>query len=96
MSVVVDVKDVCKNFVLGKEEVKVLKSLDFQINKGEFVSLMGPSGSGKSTLLYLIGGLDNPTDGQVLINGKELKLMKDKEEALCVVEKSVLCFSFTI
>ncbi|WP_430885522.1 ABC transporter ATP-binding protein [Fusibacter sp. JL216-2] len=82
MSVVVDVKDVCKNFVLGKEEVKVLKSLDFQINKGEFVSLMGPSGSGKSTLLYLIGGLDNPTDGQVLINGKELKLMKDKEESI--------------
>ncbi len=70
MSVVVDVKDVCKNFMLGKEEVKVLKSLDFQIEKGEFVSLMGPSGSGKSTLLYLIGGLDDPSTGQVMINGK--------------------------
>ncbi len=82
MSVVVDVKDVCKNFMLGKEEVKVLKSLDFQIEKGEFVSLMGPSGSGKSTLLYLIGGLDDPSTGQVMINGKELKLMKDKEESI--------------
>ncbi len=82
MSVVVDVKDVCKNFVLGKEEVKVLKELNFDIKKGEFVSLMGPSGSGKSTLLYLIGGLDNPSEGQVLVQGKELKLMKDKEESI--------------
>jgi putative ABC transport system ATP-binding protein len=82
MSVVVDVKDVCKNFILGDEEVKVLKTLNFEINKGEFVSLMGPSGSGKSTLLYLIGGLDDPSSGQVLVNGKELKLMKDKEESI--------------
>lgn len=82
MSVVVDVKDVCKNFSLGKEEVKVLKELDFQIKKGEFVSLMGPSGSGKSTLLYLIGGLDAPTTGTIKINDKELKLMKDKEESI--------------
>lgn len=82
MSVVVDVKDVCKNFMLGKEEVKVLKELNFDIKKGEFVSLMGPSGSGKSTLLYLIGGLDNPSAGQVMVNGKELQLMKDKEESI--------------
>lgn len=82
MSVVVDVKDVCKNFMLGKEEVKVLKELNFDIKQGEFVSLMGPSGSGKSTLLYLIGGLDNPSTGQVMVNGKELKLMKDKEESI--------------
>lgn len=82
MSVVVKVEDVCKNFALGDEEVKVLKNLTFDINKGEFVSLMGPSGSGKSTLLYLIGGLDNPTTGKVKINEKELKLMKDKEESI--------------
>ena len=82
MSVVVKVEDVCKNFTLGKEEVKVLKNLTFNIKKGEFVSLMGPSGSGKSTLLYLIGGLDNPTSGKVLINDKELRLMKDEEESI--------------
>ncbi|MGB3367731.1 MAG: ABC transporter ATP-binding protein [Acidaminobacteraceae bacterium] len=82
MSVVVKVEDVCKNFSLGKEEVKVLKNLTFDIKKGEFVSLMGPSGSGKSTLLYLIGGLDNPTTGKVMINDKELKLMKDEEESI--------------
>lgn len=82
MSVAVSVKDVCKNFVLGQEEVKVLKELTFDIEEGEFVSLMGPSGSGKSTLLYLIGGLDEPTTGQILVNGKELKTMKDIEESI--------------
>ncbi len=82
MSIAVAVKDVCKNFVLGQEEVKVLKDLTFNIEKGEFVSLMGPSGSGKSTLLYLIGGLDEPTRGQILVNDKELKTMKDLEESI--------------
>lgn len=82
MSVAVSVKDVCKNFVLGQEEVKVLKELTFDIKEGEFVSLMGPSGSGKSTLLYLIGGLDEPTSGQILVNNKELKTMKDLEESI--------------
>jgi putative ABC transport system ATP-binding protein len=82
VSVAVSVKDVCKNFVLGQEEVKVLKELTFDIQKGEFVSLMGPSGSGKSTLLYLIGGLDEPTTGQILVNDKELKTMKDLEESI--------------
>ncbi|MBN2897697.1 MAG: ABC transporter ATP-binding protein [Clostridia bacterium] len=68
--------------MLGEEEVKVLKELTFDIKKGEFVSLMGPSGSGKSTLLYLIGGLDEPTMGQILVNNKELKTMKDLEESI--------------
>ncbi len=82
MSIAVSVKDVCKNFVLGQEEVKVLKELTFDIKEGEFVSLMGPSGSGKSTLLYLIGGLDEPTKGKILVNNKELKTMKDLEESI--------------
>lgn len=82
MNTAVSIKDVCKNFVLGQEEVKVLKDLTFDIKKGEFVSLMGPSGSGKSTLLYLIGGLDEPTKGQILVNGKELRTMKDLEASI--------------
>lgn len=82
MDIAVSVKNVCKNFMLGEEEVKVLKELTFDIKKGEFVSLMGPSGSGKSTLLYLIGGLDEPTMGQILVNNKELKTMKDLEESI--------------
>ncbi|MGM0379353.1 MAG: ABC transporter ATP-binding protein [Bacillota bacterium] len=82
MSIIVDVKNIYKNFDLGQEVVKVLKDITFQINKGEFVSLMGPSGSGKSTLLYLIGGLDKPTKGKVLFNEKELSLLDDKQESI--------------
>lgn len=79
METVIHVNDVCKSFSLESEDVHVLKNLSFEIKKGEFVSLMGPSGSGKSTLLYLIGGLDYPTSGQILLNGKELAVMNDKE-----------------
>lgn len=94
MAIAVEVKDVCKNFDLGKEEVKVLKNLSFSIEKGEFVSLMGPSGSGKSTLLYLIGGLDDPTTGKVLVNEKELKVMKDKEESIMRRREMGFVFQF--
>ncbi len=79
METVIHVNDVCKSFSLESEDVHVLKNLSFEIKQGEFVSLMGPSGSGKSTLLYLIGGLDYPTSGQILLNGKELAAMNDKE-----------------
>lgn len=82
MSVVIEAQSLNKSFNLGKEEVEVLKDIDLKINKGEFVSIMGPSGSGKSTLLYLIGGLDKPTSGKIMINGKELSVMKDKEQSI--------------
>lgn len=82
MSVAIEAQSLCKSFSLGKDEVEVLKDIDLQIKKGEFVSVMGPSGSGKSTLLYLIGGLDKPTSGNIMINGKELSVMKDKEQSI--------------
>jgi putative ABC transport system ATP-binding protein len=67
--------------VFGEKENynKVLDNISFEIEKGEFVSLMGASGSGKSTLLYLIGGLDKPTEGQVFINDKDINTLKEKE-----------------
>lgn len=69
--------------VFGKKEnrVKVLNDISLEINKGEFVSLMGASGSGKSTLLYLIGGLDKPTEGKVFINDKDINKLKEKQIA---------------
>lgn len=82
MSIAIEAQSLCKSFSLGKDEVEVLKDIDLQIKKGEFVSIMGPSGSGKSTLLYLIGGLDKPTSGNIMINGKELSVMKDKEQSI--------------
>ena len=82
MEAVVEVKNVCKNFILGKEEIQILKDINLTIEKGEFVSIMGPSGSGKSTLLYLIGGLDKVTSGTIKINNKEISAMNDKEESI--------------
>lgn len=82
MNVAIEANKLCKSFNLGNNEVEVLKDIDLQINKGEFVSIMGPSGSGKSTLLYLIGGLDKPTSGNIMINNKELSKMKDKDQSI--------------
>lgn len=82
MNRAIEAQGLCKSFDLGSSKVEVLKNIDLEINKGEFVSIMGPSGSGKSTLLYLIGGLDKPTSGNIMINGKELSVMKDKEQSI--------------
>lgn len=82
MSAAVEIAGLCKTYKLGTVDVEVLKDINLVIHNGEFVSVMGPSGSGKSTLLYLIGGLDKPTSGSVKIRGKELSVMKDKDESL--------------
>lgn len=75
----IEVKNVGRTFVNGKQETEVLKNINLKVEDGDFVSIMGPSGSGKSTLLYLLGGLDKPTVGNVFINGRNLKGLKDKE-----------------
>ena len=82
MAVVIEAVGLCKNFKLGDIEVEVLNNIDLNINKGDFISIMGPSGSGKSTLLYLLGGLDKPSSGSIKINGRELSTMKDKEQSI--------------
>ncbi len=68
----VQVKDVHKVYTRGGERLDVLKGLDLEVRQGEFLALMGPSGSGKSTLLNLVGGLDKPTSGQVLVGDRDL------------------------
>ncbi len=78
---IIKIDKLVKNFGKGENEVKVLKGLNFEIEKGEFVSLMGASGSGKSTLLYLIGGLDKPTSGTVYINDKYINTLKETDMA---------------
>lgn len=70
-----------RNFALGSEIVYVLKGIDLEIKKGEYVALMGPSGSGKSTLMNLLGCLDTPTSGTYILNGKNVSHMKDDELA---------------
>jgi|TARA_R110000868_G_scaffold52093_6_gene164830 putative ABC transport system ATP-binding protein len=77
----IKISDIKRNFVLGEEIVYVLKGIDLEINKGEYVALMGPSGSGKSTLMNLLGCLDTPTSGSYILNGKDVSKMKDDELA---------------
>jgi len=77
----IKITDIKRNFVLGNEIVYVLKGINLEINKGEYVALMGPSGSGKSTLMNLLGCLDTPTSGHYVLNGKDVSQMKDDELA---------------
>ena len=70
-----------RDFPLGNEIVYVLKGIDLEINKGEYVALMGPSGSGKSTLMNILGCLDTPTSGTYILNGKHVSEMQDDELA---------------
>ncbi|MFD1776086.1 ABC transporter ATP-binding protein [Paenibacillus rhizophilus] len=82
MSIIVETKNVSKSYEMGGISTEILKNVNLQINKGEFISIMGSSGSGKSTLLYLIGGLDKPSAGRIEILGKEISVMKDKDESI--------------
>jgi putative ABC transport system ATP-binding protein len=81
MASLIDIKNIKRDFVLGQEIVYVLKGIDLQINKGEYVALMGPSGSGKSTLMNLLGCLDTPTSGSYVLNGKDVSKMRDDDLA---------------
>ena len=78
---IVELSNVRKSYLLGNLEVPVLSDINLKIVVGEFLAIMGPSGSGKSTLMNLIGCLDRPTEGQVLIRGKDLQSLSDEELA---------------
>ena len=81
MSYIVQTENLRKSYRNGMEEVEVLKGIDIAVKEAEFVSIMGPSGCGKSTLLYLLGGIDEPTSGKVLIDGIDINELKDKEKS---------------
>jgi ABC-type lipoprotein export system ATPase subunit len=74
---VIDVRNVVKDFALGTQRVRALAHVSLAVGEGEFVGVMGPSGSGKSTLLNLIGGLDRPTRGQILVGGQDVAAMDE-------------------
>ena len=79
---ILEANDVNKQYQMGEVTVDALDRVDFVVERGEFVAVMGPSGSGKSTLLHLLGGLDKPTDGEVTLGGRKLSVMSDKEVTL--------------
>lgn len=75
-------RNITKEYKMGDLVFTVLKDVSLQIAGGDFVSTMGPSGSGKSTLLYILGGLDNPSKGSVLINGKDISKLDDSQKSV--------------
>ncbi|WP_445957968.1 ABC transporter ATP-binding protein [Yeosuana sp.] len=81
MSNIIKMRNIIRDFKLGQETVHVLKGIDLDIERGEFVAIMGPSGSGKSTLMNLIGCLDTATAGSYILNGKDVSKMSDNELA---------------
>ena len=77
----IETQDLWKTYTMGDEEIHALRGVSIQIEKGEYVAIMGPSGSGKSTLMNLVGCLDTPSKGTYLLNGKEVSTMNDNELA---------------
>lgn len=77
----IKITNIKRDFQLGEETIYVLKGIDLQINKGEYVALMGPSGSGKSTLMNILGCLDTPTSGNYILNNKDVSKMHDDDLA---------------
>ena len=79
---VIKVRALHKVYRVGQWEIEVLKGVDLTVQRGEFIAVMGPSGAGKSTLLYLIGGLESPTSGTVMVNGHDVAAMDDRDASL--------------
>src|ERR687890_2295810 len=77
----IETSDLWKTYVMGSEEIHALRGVSINIERGEYVAIMGPSGSGKSTLMNLIGCLDTPSKGSYTLNGKEVAAMNDDELA---------------
>ena len=81
MQGIIHLNNICKSYYLGKQELQVLKGINIDILKNEYVALMGPSGSGKSTLMNILGCLDTPTSGSYILNGKDVSRMIDNDLA---------------
>lgn len=92
MDTILKTKNLCKYYGSGENEVKALQDVNIEIERGEFVAVVGKSGSGKSTLLHMLGGLDHPTDGKVYIGKKNI--FSYKEDELAVFRRRKIGFIF--
>ncbi len=81
METIISLDKIVKNYYIGAITVEVLRSVDIEINRNEYVAIMGPSGSGKSTLMNLVGCLDTPTSGKYILNGTDVSKMEDNQLA---------------
>ena len=89
---ILETKDLRKIYGAGDTEVRALDGVDLAVEKGEFLAVVGTSGSGKSTLLHMLGGLDRPTSGEVIVDGTSLSSLKD--EALTIFRRRKIGFVF--
>jgi len=94
MSVILEAHDLAKRYAVGDGSVDALRGVSLSVAKGEFVAIMGSSGSGKSTMLHLLGGLDRPSEGSVLIDGINISQLNDEEATLTRREKTGFVFQF--
>lgn len=81
MSIILKTKNLCKTYVVNKRQNNVLRNINFKVEEGEFIAIMGPSGSGKSTILYTVSGMDRLTAGEVTFNGRDISKLSDNEIA---------------
>ncbi|MGB3621513.1 lipoprotein-releasing ABC transporter ATP-binding protein LolD [Ketobacter sp. MCCC 1A13808] len=80
--IVLECRDLSKSFDEGPEQIQVLKAINFSLARGDFAAIIGNSGSGKTTLLHLLSGLDTPTSGAILINGRDFSSLNDKDRGI--------------
>jgi putative ABC transport system ATP-binding protein len=92
MQNIISLRNIVRSFSIGADEVKALRGVNLDINKNEYVALMGPSGSGKSTLMNLLGCLDTPTSGQYILNGTDVSVLDDN--ALAHIRNKEIGFIF--
>jgi len=79
---ILEIKNLCKEYGKGEIKVDALKNVSFDVEQGEFVAIVGPSGSGKSTLLHILGGVDTPTSGEVIISGTDIGKLNENNLAI--------------
>ncbi len=90
----VEIKNVVKRFPVGDAEITILKGISFQVEKGEFVAIVGPSGNGKSTLLNMITGIDRPSEGEIVVTGQPVHKMSENKLAAWRGEQVGIIFQF--
>jgi putative ABC transport system ATP-binding protein len=91
---IVEIKDVVKKFRVGSDDVTILKGVSFQVQQGEFLSIVGPSGNGKSTLLNMISGIDRPSSGEIVVTGQRVDKMSEDHLAAWRGEHVGIIFQF--